>query len=169
MVICTSAGVYGDEIISATELNRHPGRVLDMALERPVTITRNDNSFALLRRDDMTRLVKAVNQINIVFEVLNVAYRLRLGEQIGTEHPYGWLNVFDTDELNELIEEVISAFRRTESDSGAWDTLNAVIHEWHESAIAIQSHELKNAFSDKDDEVLLTQPTPENTTELAEG
>jgi hypothetical protein len=169
MVICTSAGVYGDEIISATELNRHPGRVLDMALERPVTITRNDNSFALLRRDDMTRLVKAVNQINIVFEVLNVAYRLRLGEQIGTEHPYGWLNVFDTDELHELIEEVISAFRRTESDPGAWDALNAVIHEWHESAIAIQSHELKNAFSDKDDEVLLTQPTPENTTELAEG
>ncbi len=34
--------IYSDELISATELNRQPGRVLDIAQERPVTITRND-------------------------------------------------------------------------------------------------------------------------------
>lgn len=169
MAICTSASVYGDEIITATELNRQPGRVLDIALERPVTITRGDQSFALLRRDEITQLVKAAKLTNTLFEVLNVAYRLRLREQIGTEHPYGWLNVFDTDELSELIEEVISAFRMTDSDPGAWDTLDAVIHEWHESAIAIQSHELAEAFSDEHDEVPLTQPTPEGKTDFAQA
>lgn len=167
MLISTSACVYGDEIITATELNRQPGRVLDMALERPVTITRNDQSFALLPRDDMTFWVKAATQTKVLLELIDVAYRLRLGEQIGMEHPYGWLNVFDSDELSELIAEVISVFRLIGQSSGAWDTVDSVIHEWHESAIAIQSQELAAAFSDEVDEVLLTQPTAETTTELA--
>lgn len=49
MLITASASVYGDELITATELNRQPGRVLDTAWERPVTITRNKQHFALLR------------------------------------------------------------------------------------------------------------------------
>lgn len=35
----------------------------------------------------------------------------------------------------------------------------ALIHEWHEIALAIDSPELDLAFSDKLDEVPLTQPT----------
>ena len=54
--------IYSDELISATELNRQPGRVLDIAQERPVTITRNDHAFALLRREQMAGLVKAAAQ-----------------------------------------------------------------------------------------------------------
>ena len=45
--------VYGDELITATELNQQPGRVLDLAMEHPVTITRNDQHFILLRREEM--------------------------------------------------------------------------------------------------------------------
>ena len=40
MLIGASASVYGDELITATELNWQPGRVLDLAWERPVSITR---------------------------------------------------------------------------------------------------------------------------------
>jgi hypothetical protein len=38
--------IYGDELITATELNQQPNRVLDLAMEHPVTITRNDQYFA---------------------------------------------------------------------------------------------------------------------------
>jgi len=163
MVYCASAGIYGDELISATELNRHPGQVLDRALEHPVTITRNEHAFALLRREEMADLVKAAAQTRVVVEVINVAYLLSQGKETGSDYPYGWLKVFDTEELNELVTETINAFRLG-SDTRDWGMLDAVIHEWHESAIAINSPELEKAFSDELDEVPLTKPTTQSVT-----
>ncbi|MEG3876137.1 hypothetical protein QT972_01970 [Microcoleus sp. herbarium7] len=157
--------VYGDELITATELNRSSGRILDLAMTQPVTITRNDQHFALLRRDEMALLVKAAAFSARVFEVTAAAYRLRLGEEIGSEHLYGWLKVFDELELCELIAEIEKDYRLVESEPAAWDRIEATIYEWHQSAIAISSPELAAAFSDEIDEVLLTKPIAENTTE----
>ena len=150
--------VYGDELITATELNRSSGRILDLAMMQPVTITRNDQHFALLRRDEMALLVKAAAFSVRVFEVTAAAYRLRLGEEIGSEHLYGWLKVFDKDELSELSAEIEKDYRLVESEPAAWDRIEATIYEWHQSAIALSSPELAAAFSDEIDEVLLTQP-----------
>lgn len=158
MSIGTFGNIYSDELITATELNRQPGRVLDKALERPVTITRNDQSFALLRREEVTSLVKAATQSKAVFEVLTVAFSLLLGKEIGFEHPYGWLSVFEEDDLQEFIKELSEAFRLIDSSTTAWEMINAIIHEWHESAIAIASPELAAAFSAETDEVPLTKP-----------
>lgn len=159
--------VYGDELITATELNRSSGRILDLAMTQPVTITRNDQHFALLRRDEMALLVKAAALSMKVFEVTATAYRLRLGEEIGSEHLYGWLKVFDKDELSELSAEIEKDYRLVESEPAAWDRIEATIYEWHQSAIALSSPELAAAFSDEINEVLLTQPLVENTTESA--
>jgi hypothetical protein len=92
---------------------------------------------------------------------------LRLGEEIGSEHPYGWLKVFDKEELYELTQELESNYQLAglELDPQVWDHLYAVIHEWHESAIAIGSKELATAFNDQLDEVPLTQPIFENNTD----
>ncbi len=169
MVISASISVYGDELITATELNRQPGRILDRAREHPVTITRNDEYFALLPRDDMTFWVKAATQAKVVFEIVNVGYRLRLGEQIAHEHPYEWLKAFDSQELGELIAELESAFRLVGSDAGAIDRLDVLIHEWHESALAIFSPELAAAFGDEVEEVLLTEPIFDSTKQLAQA
>lgn len=167
MPMGASGSIYGDELITATELNRQPGRVLDMAWERPVTITRNEQHFALLRRDRMTYMVKAARMSQVVIEAMDVAYRLLLGEQIGSEHPYGWLKVFDSEELTEFIAE-ITAYRLVESEPEAYDRLDVLIHDWHESAIAISSEELAVSFNDELDEVLLTQPIAESATESAQ-
>jgi len=70
MVLGNFGNIYSDELITATELNRQSGRVLDKALEPPVTITRNDQSFALLRREEVTFLVKAATQSKAVFGVI---------------------------------------------------------------------------------------------------
>ncbi|MHC5831090.1 MAG: hypothetical protein ACYT04_87800, partial [Nostoc sp.] len=107
----TFGNIYSDELITATELNRQPGRVLDKALERPVTITRNDQSFALLRREEVTFLVKTATHSKAVFEALTVAFSLLLGKEIGFEHPYGWLSVFEEDDLQDFIKELSEAFR----------------------------------------------------------
>lgn len=168
MVISASVSVYGDELITATELNRQPGRILDRAREHPVTITRNDEYFALLPRDDMTFWVKSATQAKVVFEIINVAYRLRLKEQIADEHPYGWLKVFDSQELGELVTDLENAFRLVGVEARAIDMLDVLVHEWHESALAISSPELAAAFNDEVDEVLLT-PTFDSTSRLAQA
>ncbi|MBW4615410.1 MAG: hypothetical protein KME21_19465 [Desmonostoc vinosum HA7617-LM4] len=154
MALENFGNIYSDELITATELNRQPGRVLDKALERPVTITRNDQSFALLRREEVTSLVKTATQSQAVFEALTVAFSLLLGKKIGFEHPYGWLSVFDFDELQEFITELSEAFRLINSSTTAWEMIDAIIHEWHESSIAIASPELAAAFSAENDEKL---------------
>jgi len=159
MPLAIFSNAYSDELITATELNRQPGRILDKAWEHPVTITRNDQSFALLRREDAAYLVKGVTQSKAVFEVLSVAFNLLLGKEIGSEHPYGWLRVFDADDLQDLIKEVSEAFRLTDVSNNAWDLIDAIIHEWHESAMAITSPDLAEAFNDYTDEILLTQPS----------
>ena len=152
MSIAIFSNAFSDELITATELNRQPGKVLDKAYEHPITITRNDQSFALLRREDVAYLVKGVTQSKAVFEVLSVAFRLLLGQKIGYEHPCGWLSVFDADELQDFIKEVSEAFRLTDTSNQAWDLIDATIHEWHESAIAISSPELAAAFNDENKE-----------------
>lgn len=147
--------LYGDELITAIELNQQPERVLDLAMVRPITIVRNDEHFALLRRDEMALLVKAASLSLKVFEVTVAAYRLRLGEEIGSENLCAWLKVFDKDELSELIAEIEKDYRLVELEPGAWERIEATIYEWHESAIALSSPELVAAFNDEIDEVLL--------------
>jgi len=157
--------IYSDELITATELNLQPGRVLDKALDHPVTITRNDQSFALLRRENVALFVKAAQRSREIVELLSTAFRLLLKQKNGTEYPYGWLGVFDENELNEFIDEVMSAYRSVDLYEKAWDELDSIIHEWHESALAIANPDMEAAFSQKSDEleeVVLSQPLDEN-------
>ncbi len=152
MVNSAPFNLFGDDLVSATELNRQPGKVLDQALTHPVTITRNDEAFALLRREEIATLIGGYEELKTAFEVLNVIHRLRLGAKIGSEHPFGWLSVFDSNELSELIDEIFEAFRQG-IDTSNWDSMKSVIHEWHESAIAINSPDLAFAFNDEINEV----------------
>ncbi|GAB1539110.1 hypothetical protein NUACC21_17750 [Scytonema sp. NUACC21] len=155
--------IYSDTLVTATELNRQPGKVLDRALEHPVTITRNDEHFALLRREEVSSLTKAAQSGKNVIELLSAAFRLLLGEKLSSEHPHGWLRVFDKDDLQLFIDEITEAYRSAILCGQAWEELEAIIHEWHESALAIANPDIAYAFSDKDeyDEVPLPQPITE--------
>lgn len=158
------SSIYSDDLVTATDLNRQPGRILDKALDNPVTITRNDQFFALLRREEVTSLAKATQHSKIVIEILSTAYRLLLGREVGCEHSFYWLKVFDQGELQEFIDEIQKTYYSATLCARRWDELDATIHEWHESALAIASPEVAIAFSDKFDEVPLTQPITENVT-----
>lgn len=96
---------------------------------------------------------------NSYISALTAARSLLLGKEISFEHPYSWLSVFEEDDLQEFINELNEAFRLINSSNMAWDMIKALIHEWHESAIAYSSTELAAAFSGETDEVPLTLPT----------
>ncbi|MHC5720794.1 MAG: hypothetical protein ACYTX0_54440, partial [Nostoc sp.] len=58
--------------------------------------------------------------------------------------------------------ELSEAFRLIDSSTTAWEIIDAIIHEWHESAVAIASPELAAAFSAETDEVPLKSPSAQN-------
>ncbi|HEY9702070.1 MAG TPA: hypothetical protein V6C58_06475 [Allocoleopsis sp.] len=156
MLLSTFSNTYSDELITATELDDQTWRVLDKAYEHPVTITRQDQYFALLRREDVAYLINGIKQSKTVCELLSVAYCLLIGKNINYEHQYRWLKVFDQDELKDFIQEINEVFLLNDTSDNTWELLEAIIYEWKESAIAISSPDLAFAFNDETDEIPLT-------------
>lgn len=150
--------IFSDEIVKATELNRKSGAILSKAVHHPVTIVRNDECFTLMRRQDIALIVTEAAQTRNMFEILNAAFLLSHDKTLGSDNLYSWLRVFDREEIQELVVEVSEAYRSAAITPDGWENLDAVIHEWHESAIAILSDDLTEAWQDTDEEVLLTPP-----------
>ena len=143
-----STAIFNDCIFTSSELNRRPGYVLDTALEKPVTITRNQDSFALVKRELMANMAQEIEQMTKVNQLTNVVFRISIGQSIESTNEYKWIEEFDLDERIELVNEVYQVLNLAQSTND-WDEVSAVIHEWPESAIAISSKELGKAFAEK--------------------
>jgi hypothetical protein len=149
-------GLFADEVYSSTDLNRRAGEVLDHARKRPVTISRNKELFALLKREHAAKLIKASRQfeptLEMVVGVLNVVE--------GQEPPasLAWLKAFDAAELRDMIREVLAASVAALHETGDWDSVNAIVHEWRESALAAISGVLDGAMKSLADEAPLPDP-----------
>ena len=161
MAIPTSRPIFSDELVKATDLNRTPGQILDKALSRPVTIARNDEFFTLMRRDEISDIVNGADHTKKALELINAAFLALQDDEIDSAHPFGWLRAFDAEEVQELVAEVMATYRKAECASEYWEELEAVIHEWHESAIAVLSKDLADAWHSPNDEIPLTPPISE--------
>jgi hypothetical protein len=162
-VALNSFGVFGDEVYSSTDLNRRSGEVLNHAREHPVTISRNNELFALLRRDHAAKLVRSVNTMHQVFELLSEAHRAISGEP--TSIP--WLKIYEKDDLQKLCSEVLNTARTASDGLCDWKEVEAIIHEWKESALVASSGVLDAAmYAEPPDETPL--PEPEQLSKTAE-
>ncbi len=142
---------YSDEVILATELNRRSGQVLDRAYQAPVTIQRNDQSFALLRRDQIAALIHHAHSLSRALQAIATGTALLQNRPISTED-FAGLRAFDPEELQEFLQELLTASEQST------EAIETTLHEWQESAIAIQSPLLTEAFSAETDEVDLLNP-----------
>jgi hypothetical protein len=157
MVAVAIEGLFSDEVYTATELNRRGGTILDRARRRPVTISRNNEQFALLRRDQAAKLVGTVNRIIRAISVVAQARAGITGDPI--LEPFRWLEVYEKDDLEKLVTEVLAATLSAASCDGDWDEVEALIHEWRESAIVAKSGVLDSAmYNEPSDEVPLEHP-----------
>ena len=147
MAFSATTDIFSDAIVTAKELNRQPGRILDLALEGPVTITRNSETFALLPREDLTSLVRATKVTRLAFEVTTIAHQLMEGGKISEDHPYAWLMDFDRDDLKEFISAVRGTFYRFSGLPNAYSEVDSVIYEWHESALINASGVLDEMYA----------------------
>ncbi len=71
----------------------------------------------------------------LTLEVTTIASQLMEGEKVATDHPYAWLMEFDRDDLKDFVESVTSTAHQFSGLPSAWDEVDAVIFEWHESAL----------------------------------
>lgn len=157
-----SLGMFNDVVFTATELNRNNSAVLNQARKRPVTISRNNEQFALMMRDQAASLVRAVVCFQETIEVLRGAVVAIRGE---TPNPaVAWLSAFDKEDLSTFLDELLPVAERasTIADSEGWDEVDAIIHEWHETALAIRSGTLEEALSSRQETEALPVSTLQN-------
>jgi len=137
-------GLFSDEVFTATELNRHVGTVLDHACVRPVTISRNNDLFALVKREYAARMIRTMAQMKSALSLLAEAHVAISGESPAPV--FAWLTIYEKDDLQRLFTEVLDAVGRAASGASDWGDVQAVIHEWEESALVAKSGVLDQAM-----------------------
>jgi len=140
-----SPGVYSDQIYTSTDLSRKTGEVLNHAVNGPVTISRNGELFAIVKREQAAHLFQSQASSAFVVELLEMVLRSIVGSEI--PEAYSWVNAFNTDEKRAMCTEVVTATRIALSAEGDWVSVMDVIHEWRESGIAAQSPQLEEAMA----------------------
>jgi prevent-host-death family protein len=149
-------GLFDDEVYSSTDLNRRSAEVLDRARQRPVTISRNGEHFALLNREQASRLVRANSQFGPIIELIEGV--LSVVEKKDPPTSVAWLKAFDVEDLRKMTREVLIASASALRQTGDWDALDSIIHEWHESALVELSGVLDEAMNSPSEEAPLPDP-----------
>lgn len=149
--------IFSDTIFQATDLNRSHSKVLDMALRVPVTITRNNEHFALLRRELVAHMSAISDQVTLFTDVMHAIQLARTDASLSTEHPFHWLTAFDDDDLVEMEHELLTCLASVVHKEDV-EAVESAVYEWRASARVIQSGVLADAFTAESDPVPLTPP-----------
>jgi hypothetical protein len=155
--IMNGLGVFGDEVYTSTDLNRRSGEVLNHARERPVTISRNNEQFALLRRELAAKIFGAVSQMQAAITVLLGVQAAIAGTQ--PSPVVSWVSIYDKDDLQKLCSELLNVTASAVFGNADWSRVDDLIHEWRESAIVAQTGVLDSVlFSEGAEETRLPSP-----------
>lgn len=147
-------GLFGDNVYSSSDLNRRCGEVLDSARKGPVTISRNKEQYALLRREQAANLVRATLELGPLLELMEGAVCVADGQE--PPPSVAWLKAFDATDLRTMIREVLGAASSALHETQDWDAVDAIVHEWRESALAAPA--LEGAMASPAEQVELPHP-----------
>jgi len=149
-------GLFGDEVYSSTDLNRRSAEVLDQARKGPVTISRNGEQFALFKREQAAGLVRAALQFGSTLELMEGALSVVEGKE--PVAALSWLKAFERDDIRKMVREVLVTSISAVRETGDWQAVNDIVHEWHESALVAISGVLAEAMKSPADESPLPDP-----------
>jgi len=69
-----------------------------------------------------------------------------------------WLHAFGAPDLSKMIREVSAASASALRETGDWGSVDAIIHEWHASAMVVLSGVYEDALESPADESPLPDP-----------
>jgi len=160
-VAARSFGLFSDEVFTSTDLNRRSAEVLNRASRSPVTIARNNERFALLRREQAASLVQGVAQLVEVVEVAQAALAMRKGLPVAPA--LAWIQSLDDDDRMSMLTEILAACVQASAED-RWGAVGDLLHEWQESASVAESGVLREAMESQAD----PQPLPEPSSVVGE-
>jgi len=140
--------VVAETTTTATRLARETPRVLDDAAKGPVTVTRPGKKPAvtLVTRELWREGEQAKHWLSVQSVIVQYALQRSKGRQAGYPAEYGWIRVFDDEDLRDFIGELIDAIYGSLHMGRSWDDVDAVIEEWRRSACAMEDAELAARF-----------------------
>src|SRR6267154_680587 len=100
-------GLFQDEVVRATDLNRGSGEVLDKAAKAPITIIRNSEMFALMRRDVAKSWKREASSAGHLAELVWTALC-----SINPSFEYRWITAFDIQQRKEMADELMEAYHK---------------------------------------------------------
>ena len=143
--------LFSDEVFSSTDLNRRAADVLNQAHKSPVTIARNGECFALMRREQAAAMAKSGVQM---MEITQIALA-------SLDHPAAspaaWVKALDEHDRRAMLGDVLAASANAFEDDD-WDRVGDVIHQWKESAAVLESGVLRDSMREASGEQPLTDP-----------
>jgi len=145
--------VYSDEVFSSTDLNRRAGEVLSHARKNPVTISRNNEQFALMRREDAAELISTLANLKDVLELFQAA----VSTKADIPPAYAWVMALTESDRKIMTQEVLGACARATNQED-WEAVSDLIYEWKESALVAESGIIEDVLSEPAEEVPLTVP-----------
>jgi hypothetical protein len=130
--------LFSDKVFTSTDLNRRASDVLSCAAKGPVTISRNNEQFALLRREQVGGMVGTIGAICVASGVLlEIEYVLTACSSRRTS--FAWLEVYEKDDLEKFRHELLAAMESVSAQEADFEEIHTIIHEWRESALVVKS------------------------------
>ena len=154
----TAMSVYGDQVYSSTDLNRRSGEILNSARNRPVTISRNGEQFALLRREQAAALFQSVTGLKGGVELAIAVVCFAQKEALPLE--YEWIKALDLQDRRTMCREVLEASLKASQGEVDWAEVDNIIHEWRETGLVSESGVLDLALKSPVDYVRVGSPSP---------
>ena len=153
-------GLFSDEVFSSTDLNRRLGEVLNRARKNPVTIARNNERFALVKREHAATLVRGIKQMADALNVVRGDVALRKNRPDAVPAAAAWMKAFDEEDRLSMLEEILDGCIRASTDDAAdqWENVGDLIHQWRESAAVVESGVLRDAMAAEVQEQEITDP-----------
>lgn len=123
-------------VVKPTDLNRRSGEILERAARYPVLVSRGDNSLVLARHDLVSRLTDSQAHADLLADLVGYLVRRHAGAKADAGGQFDWLSSFDDQDLADFVGELRATMRDVHMGKAEPDMVDAVIHEWRESAIS---------------------------------
>ena len=131
--------IFGDEIITSTDLKTNQKRWFNRALKTPVSITNRSKKFVLINREQVRGLFFVKDYAE---KIVRYCHELREQNENTdfTSDVFPWVRSLSKEERMEYRDEIMSAFS-TLIHGNKWEDLDEIISSWKATAEALTNSE----------------------------
>ena len=138
--------LFGDKIISATDLKNNQKRWFDIAHKTPVSITnRRGRNYVLINREQVHNMFLMKEYAE---KIVKYCYELKKEEEQGNfiSDVFPWAKYLSKEERMEYHDELINAFTEL-MNTNNWSNLDEIITSWEATAEALTNSKFMEVVS----------------------